>query len=64
MPKNKRAKVISTTKVASKGSEHKELLVQRIRQAVEQFKHLFVFQHENMTTIPYRQIQDEWRESK
>ena len=64
MPQSKRQKVISNTKVKPKGNDHKEALIEKVQEAVEKYEFVFVFSHENMTTVPFRQIQDQWNGSK
>lgn len=60
MPKTKRGKIISLTKTKKKAPEHKELLVTRIRQALKKYQRVIVFQHQNMTTVPFRELQQSW----
>lgn len=64
MPKNKRSKVIKTTKTAKKTSEHKESLVNKIHLCFEKQDYLYLFSHDNMTTVPFRAIQEELKNSK
>jgi mRNA turnover protein 4 len=78
MPKSKRNKVgksyifllvlisllVSLTKVKKKGKEHKGELVEKIHESLEKFKNCFALSFENMTTVPFRKIQDDWVDSK
>ncbi len=64
MPKSKRNKVVSLTKVKKKGREAKEEMVENIQQAIEKYKRCFVLSFENMRTGPFKKIQGEMRDSK
>lgn len=56
MPKNKRSKVVKTAKTAKKTSEHKESLVNKIHLNMEKHEYVYLFDHDNMTTVPFRAI--------
>ena len=56
MPKSKRNKVVSLTKVKRKGREAKEELVENIHAALEKYKNCFVLGFENMRTGPFKKI--------
>jgi mRNA turnover protein 4 len=56
MPKSKRNKVVSLTKTKKKGREAKEELVDRIKEAVENYKNCFIVSYENMRTGPFKSI--------
>ena len=56
MPRSKRNKVVSLTKVKKKGREAKEEMVESIQQALTKFKRCFVLSFENMRTGPFKSI--------
>ncbi|KRW99699.1 hypothetical protein PPERSA_03500 [Pseudocohnilembus persalinus] len=64
MPKSKRSKVVKFTKTSKKTADHKEQLVTKIHQCLEKYDSLYLFKHDNMTTVPFRQIQEELSDSK
>lgn len=64
MPKSKRNKVVSLTKVKRKGREAKEEMVEKIHEAVDKFKNCFVLSFDNMRTGPFKSIQNSMRDSK
>ena len=42
MPKSKRSKVVALTKVKTKGRANKEDMVEKVREAVEEYRNAFV----------------------
>lgn len=56
MPKSKRNKVVSLTKVKKKGREAKEELVEKIQKLLEEFNSCYVLQYENMRTSPFKDL--------
>ena len=64
MPRSKRNKVVSLTKVKKKGREAKEEMVENIQQALTKYKRCFVLSFENMRTGPFKSIQNSMRDSK
>jgi len=65
MPKSKRDKKISLTRVEKKGGlETKAALVDRVRTAVDNYARIFVFQVENMRNNKLKTVRDEWSHSK
>lgn len=64
MPKSKRNKVVSLTKTKKKGREAKEELVDKIKDALDNYKNCFIVSYENMRTGPFKSIQKEMRDSK
>lgn len=64
MGKSKRNKVVSLTKTAKKDKSFKEELIAKIRESLEKYENLFVFSHTNMTTNPFRDIQQTFSDSK
>lgn len=64
MPRSKRNKVVSLTKVKKKGRSGKEEIVESIQQALTNFKRCFVLSFENMRTGPFKKLQSSMRGSK
>jgi mRNA turnover protein 4 len=64
MPKSKRNKVISLTKVKKQGREAKEEMVEHMHEAIEKYKNAFVLSFQNMRTGPFKKIQNSMRDSK
>ena len=63
--KNKRNKVFHLTQTKKKGNPLKIKVVNRTRGYLKKFKYCFVFQHQNMTNVPFRDIQENlWADSK
>jgi len=64
MGKSKRSRVIALTKTKKKAKDHKLVVVDRIRKYVDTYQNIFVFDHENMTTAPFRALQAEFTQTK
>ena len=64
MPRSKRNKVVSLTKVKKKGRQAKEEMVEHIHDALTKYKRCFVLSFENMRTGPFKKIQGAMRDSK
>lgn len=64
MPKNKRQKTVALTNVKPKGMEHKENLVQNIRDAVDQFEHCFTFDLGHLRTNHLAVVRKEFSDSR
>jgi len=63
MPKNKRNKVVSLTKVKKKGKEWKDGVVSLVRQSLESYPYVYVFSFENLRSEAMRQVRDEHKET-
>jgi len=61
MPKSKRDKDVSLTKVKKKTKETKSTLVEAIRGCVDEYKTLFLFTVENMRTTKFVQVRQEFK---
>ncbi|KAL4464304.1 hypothetical protein ABPG72_011349 [Tetrahymena utriculariae] len=64
MPKSKRSKVVALTKVKKDALGHKQKIQNKLNECVQKFDNIYVFSHENMTTIPFREIQAQWSDSR
>lgn len=62
MPKSKRDKDVSLTKVKKRTKEAKFSLVEAIRAAVDEYKTLFLFTVENMRTTKFVQVRQEFKQ--
>ena len=57
MPKSKRNKVVSLTKVKSKGREAKEELFEKVQVAVDNYAYAYVLSFDNMRSTPFKNMQ-------
>lgn len=64
MPHSKRNKVVALTQVKKKGKEHKEDIVQNIRDALDSFSSVYVLSYHNMSTNPFKKIKEDLKGSK
>ena len=62
MPKSKRAKVVALTKVKSKGREGKEKLVEKVQDAVNDYRHAYVVSFENIRAGPFKALAHKLKE--
>ncbi|CAN8304180.1 unnamed protein product [Cochlearia groenlandica] len=61
MPKSKRDRPITLSKTKKKGREHKECIVNGIREAIENYSSLYVFSFENMKNIKFKEFRQQFR---
>ncbi|XVE48704.1 hypothetical protein DITRI_Ditri01bG0023500 [Diplodiscus trichospermus] len=59
MPKSKRNKIVSLSKTKKKGREHKESIVNAIREAVENYNSIYVFSFENMRNLKFKEFREQ-----
>lgn len=64
MPKSKRDKKISLTKVDKKNFAFKQKVVDDIKNCVEKFKSVYVFTYKNMRNEVMKQAREEWKPSR
>jgi len=63
MPKSKRDKRIALSKTQKKvGLETKQALVDKIRECVDQYPRLFVFNVDNMRNLHFKSVREMWKE--
>ena len=55
---------VSLTKVSAKGKEGKSQLIEEIRQCVEEYKNIFVFEPHNMRSNFLKDIRTQWTSSR
>lgn len=58
MPKSKRSKVVALTKTKKDPTGHKQKIQNKLNECVQKYENIYLFSHENMTTIPFREIQN------
>lgn len=61
MPKSRRAKIVPLTKTKAKTREHKDALIERIRESAESFEHIYTVSIHNVRTNILQQIREERR---
>ncbi|WOG97627.1 hypothetical protein DCAR_0416968 [Daucus carota subsp. sativus] len=61
MPKSKRNKAVTLSKTKKKGREHKETIVNSIRESVEKYNSVYVFNFENMRNLKFKEFRDQLR---
>ncbi|KAL0698850.1 hypothetical protein Bca4012_054972 [Brassica carinata] len=61
MPKSKRDRPVTLSKTKKKGREHKEGIVNGIREAVEKYSSVYVFSFENMRNIKFKEFRQQFR---
>ncbi|TQD96788.1 hypothetical protein C1H46_017520 [Malus baccata] len=59
MPKSKRDRQVTLSKTKKKGREHKETIVNTIRQAAEDYNSAYVFSFENMRNHKFKEFRDQ-----
>ncbi|XP_021909657.1 mRNA turnover protein 4 homolog isoform X2 [Carica papaya] len=59
MPKSKRNKQVTLSKTKKKGREHKESIVNSIRDAVENYNSIYVFSFENMRNLKFKEFREQ-----
>ncbi|KAK9287398.1 hypothetical protein L1049_015817 [Liquidambar formosana] len=59
MPKSKRDRPVTLSKTKKKGREHKESVVNAIRQAVEDYSSAYVFSFENMRNLKFKEFREQ-----
>jgi len=65
MPRSKRAKVVSLTKVAKRSpKQHRAEKLDLIRDAVGEYENVFVFSFTNMREAKLKEVRMDWRESR
>ncbi|KAK6156945.1 hypothetical protein DH2020_011193 [Rehmannia glutinosa] len=63
MPKSKRNRPVTLSKTKKKGREHKENVVNSIRDAVEKYDSAYVFTFENMRNLKFKEFRDRLKSS-
>ncbi|KAA8545540.1 hypothetical protein F0562_020324 [Nyssa sinensis] len=63
MPKSKRNKTVTLSKTKKKGRDHKESIVNSIREAVEKYGSAYVFSFENMRNLKFKEFREQLKSS-
>lgn len=58
MPKSKRNRSVTLSKTKKKGREHKENIVNSIREAIEKYDSIYVFTFENMRNLKFKEFRE------
>ncbi len=64
MPRSKRNKLVTLSKVKTGGKERKERLIAKVRKAAEKYQSLFVFRMSNSRSQIVHDLRDTWADSK
>ncbi|KAJ6844501.1 mRNA turnover protein 4-like protein [Iris pallida] len=59
MPKSKRNKTVTLSKTKKKGREHKEVIVNAIKQSLESYGSAYVFTFENMRNQKFKEFREQ-----
>ena len=62
MPKSKRNKVIHTSKVQKKDREWKDGQVEKVREAIDQYTKVFVFEYDHFRNETFKELRDELKD--
>ncbi|KAF8394886.1 hypothetical protein HHK36_018823 [Tetracentron sinense] len=63
MPKSKRNRPVTLSKTRKKGKEHKESIVNSIRQALDDYNSIYVFSFENMRNLKFKEFREQLKSS-
>ncbi|KAJ8595253.1 hypothetical protein M405DRAFT_759460 [Rhizopogon salebrosus TDB-379] len=63
MPKSKRSKVVSLTKVSKKTREHKNALLTQVQQNIEKWKYCWLFEVGAMRNTHLKTVRNLWKDS-
>ncbi|XP_027163210.1 mRNA turnover protein 4 homolog [Coffea eugenioides] len=63
MPKSKRNRPVTLSKTKKKGREHKENIVNSIREAIEKYDSVYVFTFENMRNLKFKEFREKLKSS-
>ncbi|KAJ4717004.1 Ribosome assembly factor mrt4 [Melia azedarach] len=59
MPKSKRDRPVTLSKTKKKGREHKEVIVNSIRDSAEKYNSIYVFSFENMRNLKFKEFREQ-----
>lgn len=55
---------MSLTQTKEKGREHKDVVVNKIREAVDNYKYIYVLQFDNMRTNAFKELRSQLADSR
>ena len=64
MPKSKREKPVYLTKVKSKGQEQRSSNINVLRDAIDEYSHIYTFTWDSMRTESFNPVRMQWRDSR
>eukprot|EP00471_Norrisiella_sphaerica_P011878 CAMPEP_0184499850 /NCGR_PEP_ID=MMETSP0113_2-20130426/42772_1 /TAXON_ID=91329 /ORGANISM="Norrisiella sphaerica, Strain BC52" /LENGTH=219 /DNA_ID=CAMNT_0026887937 /DNA_START=39 /DNA_END=698 /DNA_ORIENTATION=+ len=64
MPKSKRAKIVHLTKTKKKGREKGDAFIEEVRDCVDEFSNIFLFEVENMRNAAFKALRTKWTDSR
>ena len=56
--------LVSLTQTKEKGREHKDVVVNKIREAVDNYKYIYVLQFDNMRTNAFKELRSQLSDSR
>ena len=56
--------LVSLTQTKEKGREHKDVVVNKIREAVDNYKYIYVLQFDNMRTNAFKELRSQLADSR
>jgi len=64
MPRSRRNKLVSLARTSASGKQGKTKLMESIRDALEEYKNVYVFATHNMRTTPLKEVRSKWNSSR
>ena len=63
MPRSRRDRPVSLTKVKKRGREGRAALIEKVRAAVDAHASLYVLTYKSLRAAPFKEVRARWRES-
>ena len=63
MPRSKRARLVTLSKVSKKGREWKEGVIENVRDAVDKYPTIYVFKYKDMKNNSFKKLRDKLRDT-
>lgn len=57
-------RVVPLTKTSAKGKNLKTKLVESLREALDEYENVFVLRYDNMRAALFKDVRNDWRDSK
>jgi len=64
MPKSKRSKLVTLSKTKKQGRQRKDNLIIEIREAIDRYESLYVFETVNMRNTQLKNVRSQWKDSR